>query len=61
MFNTLVNREDVGISIEAKSLENPALGITTAQIRALGAIFIVVIPVGILVAGIVIFIKRRNM
>jgi len=61
MFNTLVNREDVGISIEAKSLENPALGITTAQIRVLGAIFIVVIPVGILVAGIVIFIKRRNM
>ena len=61
VFNTLVNRDDVGISIEAKTLENPDLGITTAQIRALGAVFIVVVPVGILIAGIVIFIKRRNM
>ncbi len=60
-FNTLVNREDVGVSIEAKSLENPALGITSAQIFTLGTIFIIAIPVGVLIAGIVIFVKRRNM
>ena len=61
VFNTLVNRDDVGISIEAKSLANPDLGITSAQIRILGTLFIIVIPIGVLIAGIVIFVKRRNM
>ena len=60
-FNTLVNRDDVSVSIEAKSLSNPDLGITSAKIRILGTLFIIIIPLGILIAGFVIFIKRLNM
>ena len=61
MLNTLIDRENVGITIASKSLESEELGITTAQIRILSVIFIVIIPLGVLITGIVIFIKRRNM
>lgn len=61
LLNTVTGRGDVGISIESKTLEGTELGITTAQIYVLGAILVLVIPLAILIAGIVIFIKRRNM
>ena len=61
MLNTLIDRENVGVTIESKSLESEELGITTAQIRVLSVIFVLVIPLGVLITGIVIFIKRRNM
>ena len=61
LFNTLTERENAGIAIESKTLENSELGITSAQIRVLGTLFIAVIPLGVLIAGIVIFVKRRNM
>ncbi len=61
MLNTLIDRENVGVTIESKSLESEELGITTAQIRVLSVIFIIVIPLGVLITGIIIFIKRRNM
>lgn len=61
LFNTLSDRGDVGITIESKSLLNEELGITTAQMNVLYALFVIVIPLGVLITGIVIFIKRRNM
>ena len=61
MLNTLIDRENVGVTIESKSLESEELGITTAQIRVLSVIFVLVIPLAVLITGIVIFIKRRNM
>lgn len=61
LLNTLVGRGDVGVNIEAVSLETDELGITSAQIYGLGILFIVIIPVAVLIAGIVIFVKRRNM
>ena len=61
LMNTLSDRGDVGITIESKSLLNEELGITTAQMNVLYALFVIVIPLGVLIAGIVIFIRRRNM
>lgn len=61
MLNTLIDRENVGVTIESKSLESEELGITTAQLRILSVIFIIIIPLGVLIVGIVIFIRRRNM
>lgn len=61
VLNTLTGRGDVGISIESKSLGNEQLGITSSQILVLGALFTFVIPIAVLIAGIVIFIRRRNM
>ena len=61
LINTLIDRENVGVTIESKSLDSEELGITTAQIRVLSVIFIIIIPLAVLITGIVIFIKRRNM
>ncbi|MBQ3968953.1 MAG: GldG family protein [Clostridia bacterium] len=61
MLNILCDRENVGVSIEPVSLESDALGITTAKIRILSTIFVFIIPVAVLVTGIVIFVKRRNL
>jgi len=61
VLNKVTGRGDVGISIEAKSLETQELGITTAKINVLGTLFIVILPIAVIVAGFVIFMKRRNM
>lgn len=61
LLNTLTGRGDVDVNIAAVSLESDELGITSAQIYTLGAIFIIAVPVIVLIAGIVIFIKRKNM
>lgn len=61
LLNTISDRENVGVSIETKSLKSAELGITTAQQRVLSLIFVVIVPVAILAVGIIIFIRRRNM
>ena len=61
LMNSLSDRDDVGITIESKSLLNDELGITSAQMNVCYVVFIIVIPVGVLIAGFVIFMKRRNM
>lgn len=61
LLNTVSDRENVGVSIESKSLKSAELGITTAQQRVLSLIFVVIVPVAILAVGIIIFIRRRNM
>lgn len=61
LLNTLTGRGNVGISIESTSLASEQLGITSSQIYTLGALFTFVVPIGVLIAGIVIFIRRRNM
>lgn len=59
MFNTLAEREDT-ITIESKTIGGEELGITAAQANSLGITFTVVIPVLVLLAGLVIWIRRRN-
>lgn len=61
MLNTLVDRDNTGLQIETQSLKAEPLSITSAQLRVLTLVFVVFIPVIVLVLGIVIFVKRRNM
>lgn len=61
LLNTLAGRDNVSVTIETQSLKAPALDISTAQLRVLTVLYAVVLPLAVLIAGIVIFIKRRNM
>lgn len=61
MLNTLVGRDNTGLQIETQSLKAEPLSITSAQLRVLTLVFVVFIPVIVLVLGIVIFVKHRNM
>lgn len=61
LLNTVTGRGDVGIAIESKTMGGTELGITSSQLYALGTVFIAIIPVIILIAGIVVFVKRKNM
>lgn len=61
MVNTVANRDEVGITIEGKSLESAELGITDASTKnILFVVFVVIVPVGVLVIGIVMWLRRRN-
>ncbi|MCD7815923.1 MAG: GldG family protein [Bacteroides sp.] len=61
MLNVLTNRDGASITIETKTMEGEELGITTAQIRVLSIIFVAVVPIIFVIAGIVIFVKRRHL
>ena len=60
MLNVMLDRENVGIIIESKSLESKELGINAVQANLLGVIFTVVVPLLVLSLGIAVFIKRKN-
>lgn len=61
LLNTLAGRDNVGIEIETQSLDAETLTISAAQLAVLTIAFAVVLPLAVLIAGIVVFIKRRNM
>ena len=59
--NTIADKEDVGITIESKSIDNTELGITdVATQNTMLVVFVIVIPIAILVAGFVFWLRRRN-
>ena len=58
IMNTLTARQDA-VSIEPKSLSGNILSIATGSASTWGVILCIVIPVGILAAGIIIFLRRR--
>ncbi|MCQ2530511.1 MAG: GldG family protein [Lachnospiraceae bacterium] len=58
ILNTLTARQDA-VSIEPKSLSGNILSIATGSASTWGVILCIVIPVGILAAGIIVFLKRR--
>lgn len=61
LFNKLAKREDAGITIEGKSLDNTALGITdTATTTIISIVVRFIIPFAILIAGLIIWLRRRN-
>lgn len=61
VVNTIADKDDVGITIESKSIDNTELGITdVATQNAMLIIFVIVIPIAILVAGFVLWLRRRN-
>lgn len=61
MMNTIANRDDAGITIESKSLDNKELSITNVATKnVLFIIFVLILPLGTLITGIVIWTRRRN-
>lgn len=61
IFNTIGGKDDENVTIESKSLENTELGITDASTAAVMlVIFVIAIPLAVLVAGIVVWLRRRN-
>lgn len=61
VINTIADKEDVGITIESKSIDNTELGITdVATQNTMLVVFVIVIPIAILVAGFIFWLRRRN-
>lgn len=61
VINTIADKEDVGITIESKSIDNTELGITdVATQNTMLVVFVIVVPIAILVAGFVFWLRRRN-
>lgn len=58
--NTLADRDDLGITIEGKSMDNPTLGIDLAAQNTLMVIFVIILPIATLTVGLVIWLRRRN-
>ena len=59
VINTIADKEDVGITIESKSIDNTELGITdVATQNTMLVVFVIVIPIAILVAGFVFWLRR---
>ena len=61
IVNTVVDKSDAAITIESKSLDSGELGITDVTPgNIILVIFVFVVPIGILITGIVVWLRRRN-
>ena len=61
LFNTLSERDDVSVVIEGKDPSANELGVTSIDAISFPAILVrFVIPIGILIAGLIIWIRRRH-
>ena len=61
VINTIADKEDVGITIESKSIDNTELGITdVATPNTILVVFVIIIPIAILVSGLDFLLPRRN-
>ena len=61
LFNKIAARDEIGITIEGKSLESTELGVTsTATLNILSVIIRFIIPAAVLIVGLIVWIKRRN-
>lgn len=60
MISKLTAREDVGITIESKSMEGKELGINKAAANTIGVVMAIILPIVVLVFGTVVFLKRKN-
>lgn len=63
LLNVLSERDDLGITIEGKAVETEELGITSVNdpfIVILSTFFRFILPIGIVIAGLVVWLIRRN-
>lgn len=60
MMNKMTAREDVGLTIESKSIGGQELGINKAAADTIGIVMAIILPVGILILGTIVFLKRKN-
>ena len=62
VLNTIADKSDESVTITGKKLDNTELGVTDINTTgAMNVIFIGVIPVAILIAGIIVWLRRRHM
>jgi len=59
--NTVANRDDIGITIEGKTILSNELSINAAAGGTIGTFFIFVLPIGLLILGLIRWIFRRNL
>lgn len=61
MFNTVMNRDDIGITIEGKNLDAQQLGIASSSSAMLISVIVrFVIPIAVILIGLIIWLRRRN-
>lgn len=60
LINLLLNKQDSGLIIESKAIENEELGINAMKANTLGLIYAVFVPLLVLIIGILVFIRRKN-
>ncbi|MER2081657.1 MAG: Gldg family protein [Ruminococcus sp.] len=61
VFNTTSDKDNETVTITGKSLANTELGVTDlGTTSAMMIVFVAVLPLGILLAGIIVWIRRRN-
>ncbi|MBQ3417060.1 MAG: GldG family protein [Ruminococcus sp.] len=61
LFNTIADRDEIGITIEGKSIDNTELSITSQGLSTFISVMLrYVIPVAILLIGLIVWIRRRH-
>lgn len=61
LINTIADKDDTTITIESKSLSSNELGVTDVTTQSVMiAIFVFIVPAGVLVAGLIVWLRRRN-
>ena len=61
MINKMTQKEDIGFTIESKRLGGEELGVSLATANTIGIIMTMVLPVAVLIVGVIVFLKRKNM
>lgn len=62
LFNKIASRDEVGITIEGKNLDNAELGTTSTEAATVWGILVrYLIPAAVLIAGIVVWLRRRHL
>lgn len=61
LLNTIADRDEIGITIEGKNLDSGELNITSSlTTKMLGALFMYILPLFVVLIGIIIYIRRRH-
>lgn len=60
MSNILCDKEDSGVIITEKTSGNQTLGISNSQKTVINLVFQYLLPVAIIIAGVVVWVRRRN-
>ena len=55
-----LNKHDVALNIPVKSLEASSISISWAATVAFAVIFVAILPLGLLITGVTLYLKRRH-
>ena len=60
-INKLTGKTDVGITVLDKSMDTISLSLTESSIKVIGLVVIAFIPLAVVIVGIVVFLRRKNL